>query len=289
MKIRIGSRESRLAIIQSEIVGEYLRREGHQTELVTMKTTGDLILDKTLDKIGGKGLFVKELDCALLEGRIDIAVHSYKDLPMELDARLPVVAASPREDPRDALILPQGTDQIDISRPIGCSSARRALQLKRLYPHNTVIPLRGNVLTRLDKLDNGEYAAIVLAMAGLKRLGLASRANRVFTIEEMLPAACQGILAVQARPGFDAMLLAGFNDTESADAALAERAFVAALNGGCSSPITAYAELEGDKMTLTGLWPLDNGDYITKSIHGGRADGLLLGRALAEQFLGGAL
>ena len=173
-KCIVGSRESRLAVVQSEQVTAWIRRHHPEMDvrLLTMKTTGDRILDRRLDKIGGKGLFVKELDKALLEGRSDLSVHSLKDMPMEIPGELPIVAYSAREDPRDALVLPEGVKELDLSKPIGCSSLRRMLQLKELYPEATFANIRGNVLTRLEKVDGGEYAATVLAAAGLKRLGL---------------------------------------------------------------------------------------------------------------------
>lgn len=256
MKIRIASRESRLAVIQAQMVIDSLRAHcpGADIELLTMKTTGDRILDRTLDQVGGKGLFVKELDAALLEGRADLTVHSYKDLPMELTAGLPVVAVSRREDPRDALVLPAGQTELRPDLPIGCSSLRRALQLRALFPGAAIEPVRGNVQTRLRKLDEGQYSALVLACAGLRRLGLQQRISRIFSVEEMLPAACQGILAVQARADFDVSLLAPFHDPDAAACAEAERAFVRALDGGCTSPVAAYAVLGSDgAMTLTGL------------------------------------
>ena len=158
MKLRIGSRESVLAVTQSQLVMEAIRAfdPSIELELVTMKTTGDKILDRTLDKVGGKGLFVRELDAALLEGRVDITVHSCKDLPMETDPRLPLAAFSKREDPRDALVLPAGKTELDPSLPIGCASRRRAIQLAALYPDMEVAPVRGNVQTRLRKLDEGQ-------------------------------------------------------------------------------------------------------------------------------------
>ena len=173
-KFVIGSRESKLAVIQSEMVMDYIRRTSPQTEvsLLTMKTTGDIILDRTLDKVGGKGLFVKELDRALLDKRSDLSVHSLKDMPMEVDEQLPIVGFSKREDPRDVLVLPEGTDHLNFEKPIGCSSLRRILQLKELFPQAEFKSVRGNVLTRLRKLDEGQYSALVLAAAGLKRLGL---------------------------------------------------------------------------------------------------------------------
>ncbi len=182
MKIRVGSRESKLAVAQSLLVMEAIRQAHPEVdlELITMKTTGDRILDRTLDQVGGKGLFVKELDRALLDGRVDITVHSMKDLPMELDPRLPLAAVSRREDPRDVLVLPAGATEWDRKKPIGCASARRKLQLQRLYPDCQVLPVRGNVLTRLEKLDHGEYGALVLASAGLRRLGLGTPYQPVF-------------------------------------------------------------------------------------------------------------
>ena len=204
--IRIGSRESKLAVIQSELVMDAIRADhpGLRLELVTMKTTGDRILDRTLDQIGGKGLFVKELDAALLDGRVDFTVHSCKDLPMDIDERIPLAGFTRREDPRDVLVLPQGAAELDRSRPIGCASARRTVQLRELFPGMEIAPVRGNVLTRLRKLDEGQYSALVLAAAGLKRLGLEERIARYFTVEELLPAAGQGILAVQACPAWTA-------------------------------------------------------------------------------------
>ena len=199
----IGSRESRLAVIQSEMVRDYIEKnnDGLKAELLTMKTTGDIILDRTLDKVGGKGLFVKELDRALLDGRSELSVHSLKDMPMEVPEELPLLAFSNREDPRDALVLPQGVTELDKTKPIGCSSLRRTLQLAELFPDMECKSVRGNVQTRLKKLDSGEYSALVLAAAGLKRLGLTHRISRYFEPEEMLAAAGQGILTVQGRKG----------------------------------------------------------------------------------------
>ena len=208
-KVIIGSRESKLAVIQSEMVKAYIEEHAPMTqvEILTMKTTGDKILDKTLDKIGGKGLFVKELDKALLEKKSDISVHSLKDMPMEVPSELPLVAFSKREDPRDVLVLPQGETELDLTKPIGCSSQRRILQLKSIYPNAVCKSVRGNVQTRLSKLDSGEYSALILAAAGLKRLGLENRISRYFEPEEMIPAAGQGILAVQGRAGEDVSCL----------------------------------------------------------------------------------
>ena len=283
--IRIGSRESRLAVIQSEMVIEAIHScdPEMKTELITMKTTGDKILDRTLDKIGGKGLFVKELDAALLDGRVDITVHSSKDLPMEIDPRLPLVAFSKRADPRDVLVLPEGKDAIDFAKPIGCSSLRRQLQLKKLFPEAAVAPIRGNVLTRLRKLADGKFSALVLAGAGLTRLGLGHRISRYFSTEEILPAAGQAILAVQAREDVDTACLQTFADDDGRDCLLAERAFVRTLDGGCSSPVAAFATIDGDTLTLKGMYVTEDGACCFETISGPRGQGEALGAALAEE------
>ena len=286
MKLRIGSRESRLAVIQSRMVMEKIAKAepAAELELVTMKTTGDKILDKTLDKIGGKGLFVRELDQALREERVDFTVHSLKDMPMEVPEDLPLAAFSSREDPRDVLVLPEGTTEIDRSKPIGCSSRRRQLQLKKLFPDMAIEPVRGNVQTRLAKLEAGQFSALVLAAAGLKRLGLEERISRYFSVEEILPAAGQGILAVQTRKGMDTDCLRLVQDKESACCARAERAFVRALNGGCSSPVAAHAVVEGALLTLTGFYvSADERIQRKGSIRGSAADAEMLGKALARQ------
>ena len=246
-KLVIGSRESLLAVRQSEIVLDYLRRNFPQMqfELVTMKTTGDKILHKRLDEIGGKGLFVKELDHALRDRRTDLSVHSLKDLPAEIPEDLPVIGFSGREDPRDVLVLPEDVSdisQMDFSKPIGTSSRRRILQAQEIFPQARFESVRGNVLTRLRKLDEGQYSAIILAAAGLRRLGLENRISKVFSTEEMIPSAGQGILALQGRKGVDYSCLDGFVSAQSAIAAAAERGFVSSLGGGCTSPIAAHAE-----------------------------------------------
>lgn len=284
MKVIVGSRESKLAVIQSEMVIASLKKSNPdmEFELLTMKTTGDKILDKTLDKIGGKGLFVKELDRALVEGRADITVHSLKDMPMEVSNELPLLAFSKREDPRDVLVLPEGVSELDPTKPIGSSSKRRQLHLQKLYPGIEIKPIRGNLQTRLRKLDEGEFSAIVLAYAGLKRLGLEHRVSRVFSTEEMVPAACQGILAVQGRRDFDEDILKEFDNFESRTVAMAERSFVAALDGGCSSPVAAYGEIKGDQISLTGFYVDENNRELTKTVVGPLKDGIALGRQLAH-------
>lgn len=284
--VKIGTRESKLAVIQAELVEDYIRKNSvnRETELVKMKTTGDKILNKTLDKVGGKGLFVKELDAALLDGRSDISVHSLKDMPMEVSVELPLLGFSKREDPRDVLVLPKGKRELDKTLPLGCSSARRTLQLQKLFPDIEVKSIRGNVLTRLEKLDNGEYSGLILAAAGLKRLGLETRISRYFSAEEMIPAAGQGILAVQGRKGKDYSYLDEFYDKESTCCALAERSFVRTLNGGCSSPIAAYAVVKDGTLKLTGLYALEGSTaYETGQITGNCEEAEVLGKELAEQ------
>ena len=285
-KVVIGSRESKLAVLQSQMVRDYIVCKHPETdvEILTMKTTGDKILDRTLDKIGGKGLFVKELDRALLEGRSQLSVHSLKDMPMEISEELPILAFSRREDARDVLVLPEGCYALDPSKPIGCSSLRRKLQLKEIYPDMNVKSIRGNLQTRLRKLDDGEYSGLILAAAGLKRLGLEKRINRYFTPDEMIPAAGQGILAVQGRKNQDYSYLDGYCDRDAWIAGSAERAYVKYLDGGCSSPVAAFAEVNGDEIFIRGLYYSEaTGKWITGQIKGAADNGAELGVTLAKQ------
>lgn len=291
MRITIGTRESLLALIQSETIKEYIETQRPDAEVVLlkMKTTGDKILDRTLDKVGGKGLFVKELDRALLEKRSDLSVHSLKDLPMEVSEELPVLAYSKREDPRDVLVLPLGVSELDLSKPIGSSSKRRVLQLKKLYPEAEFASVRGNIQTRLKKLDSGEYSGLVLAAAGLKRLGLAERISRYFEPEEVIPSAGQGILAVQGRAGEDYAYLNGYSDEESTYAATCERAFVRELDGGCSSPIAAFARIQSGQISLMGLYCEEDSHIFRKGEKRGPVgEAKSLGIALAQELKRGS-
>ena len=285
--VRIGTRESKLAVIQAELVANAIQKHHPEIEIkiVTMKTTGDTILDATLDEIGGKGVFIKELVLALRNGIVDICVHSYKDMPAEDDPDFPVVALSSREDPRDVLILPQKSESAhpNPEKPVGCSSKRRQCQFLQLYPHNTVEPIRGNVLTRLEKLDRGEFSALVLAAAGIKRLGLWERASRIFAINEIIPACCQGILAVQGRKGEDYRYLAEYNDRDSRDAAIAERAFTTTINLGCGAPAGVFAEITGEDTLFVRAMVADSNNTIYRGeITGNRQDAASLGIAVAE-------
>lgn len=284
-KIVIGSRESKLAVLQSEMVRDYIKKQNPEleVEILTMKTTGDIILDRTLDKVGGKGLFVKELDKALMDGRSILSVHSLKDMPMEVPEELPLLAFSRREDPRDVLVLPEGVTELDKNKPLGCSSLRRTLQLKKIYPDMEVKSIRGNLQTRLRKLDEGQYSGLILAAAGLKRLGLEARISRYFTADEIIPAAGQGILAVQGRKGENYRFLDGYCDTDAWAAGSAERAFVKLLDGGCSSPVAAHAEVYGEEIYLRGLYYNEkDGSYVTGTLRGQKKDAEKLGRELAE-------
>lgn len=286
--IKIGSRDSRLAVVQAENVISALHTAGYETQLVTMKTTGDKILDKTLDKIGGKGLFVKELDAALRDGRADFTVHSLKDMPMDTPEDLPLVAVSLRADVRDVLVLPTGVSMLSFDKPIGCSSARRRIQLQELYPQARVEPVRGNVQTRLRKLDEGQYSALVLAAAGLHRLGLEARIDRYFSVEEILPAAGQAIISVQGRADVDVACLSAWHDDNAWYCMLAERAFVRTLDGGCSSPVAAHATLQGEQMHLRGMYVSEDERIVRfGTIDGTSAQAEELGSTLARQLRAG--
>lgn len=282
--LRIGSRESRLAVVQAELVMSEIKKidPSAEAEIVTMKTTGDKRLEVSLDKIGGKGLFVKELDSALMKGKIDLAVHSLKDMPMEENPELPILAFSEREDPRDVLVLREGLGALPENPVIGSSSRRRSLQAGKLLPGASFKPIRGNVITRMEKLDRGEFDGIILAAAGLKRLGLEGRISRYFSIDEVIPPAGQGILAVQGRKNSGDLVLSQLNCPDSQYAAQAERAFVRTLNGGCSVPIAAYACKLGGKLNLKALYYLpQKGDYVTGEVWGDAEDAEKLGEKLA--------
>lgn len=286
--IRIGTRESRLAMWQAEYVAEQIRKfhPEMKVELVPMKTTGDRILHQALDQVGGKGLFVKELDLALMEKRTDLSVHSLKDVPMELPEELPLLAFPKREDPRDALVFRKKAsgDSENLRLRIGTSSSRRRIQLRELYPNAEFPLIRGNVQTRLEKINSGEYDGTVLAMAGLKRLGLEKKADRILEPEEMLPAAGQGILVIQGRAGENYSYLSELDDKEARIAADAERAFIRVLQGGCSAPSAAYAIVEGENLWLRGMYCPEEGKRYIKGEKKGRiTQAEQLGESLAGE------
>ncbi|MDR2333091.1 MAG: hydroxymethylbilane synthase [Burkholderiaceae bacterium] len=254
----IATRESRLAMWQAEHVQALLQAAGHRIDLLGMTTKGDQILDRTLSKVGGKGLFVKELELALEEGRADLAVHSLKDVPMELPEGFELACVMEREDPRDAFVSPQYASLAELPQGavVGTSSLRRQALLQALRPDLRIEPLRGNLDTRLRKLDEGQYAAIVLAAAGLKRLGLASRIRHIFEPEEMLPSAGQGALGIEIRSGRNDLkqALAPLAHQQTWLTVAAERAVSRAMGGSCSVPLAAHGRWSGATLRLDAAW-----------------------------------
>jgi hydroxymethylbilane synthase len=290
--IRIATRESRLALWQAEHVATRLRQAHPELTvvLVPMTTTGDQVLDRTLAQVGGKGLFVKELEMALLENRADIAVHSMKDVPSVLPESLMLTSMLERADPRDAFVSTQYARFADLPQGahVGTASLRRQSQLLALRPDLRISPVRGNVETRLRKLDEGQYVAIVLASAGLTRLGLAARIAEYLDVERSVPAAGQGIVGIECRRD-DAQaqrLCAALNDLDAEHCVSAERAFATRLEGSCQAPIAGFATVTKDALQLTGLVAAPDGtQVIRKQISGSRYQGAQLGIQLAEQVL----
>lgn len=290
--LRIATRRSRLALWQAEHVAALLRdaHPGIAIELVPIVTEGDRILDRTLAAIGGKGLFIKELEVAMQEGKADLAVHSMKDVPADLPPGMTIAVVLERADPRDAFVSSRyaGIAALPEGARVGTASLRRQCQLRHRRPDLDIQPLRGNLDTRLRKLDEGEFDAIVLAAAGLKRLGLESRIRATVDAADSLPAVGQGIVGVECRSD-DARTRALLAPLEHAPTRLcleAERAFAARLGGSCQSPIAAFAELDGAALTLRGLVGApDGGTLYADRVHGAASDGAQLGRALAERLL----
>ncbi|ASP47805.1 hydroxymethylbilane synthase [Cognaticolwellia beringensis] len=290
--VRIATRKSALALWQAEYVKAKLEHfhPGIQVELVPMTTKGDIILDTPLAKVGGKGLFVKELEVAMLENRADIAVHSMKDVPVEFPEGLGLEVICPREDPRDAFVsnniaslaeLPQGA-------VVGTSSLRRQCQIQALRPDLDIRDLRGNVNTRLKKLDNGEYDAIILAAAGLIRLEMPERIREYIAPEVMLPANGQGAVGIECRIDDETIktLLAPLGCEETRIRVLAERAMNRALEGGCQVPIGSYAVLENEQIYLRGLvGAVDGSEILTSEVRGNMSEAEQLGNQLAENLL----
>lgn len=287
--IRFGSRKSALAVAQTRILMDAVAAAHPEleVELVTMTTTGDVNMkpfSEASDKFGIKGLFTQELEEALKSGEIDVAVHSLKDVPMYANEELPIVAYSARGDARDALVLPDGVKEIDENLPLGCSSARRRIQLAKLLPQLRVEPVRGNVNTRLRKLDEGQFSALVLAAVGLQRVGLGERISRYFTADEMIPAPGQGILACQGRAGESYEYLDAVRCEAAACCARAERGFSAELGGGCTAPVGAYAEIIDGELTLHGFYADEaEGIYREGRACGRPEDAEELARGLARR------
>jgi hydroxymethylbilane synthase len=287
---RIATRRSQLALWQAEHVAERLTAVGARVELLPLSTQGDRILDVPLAKIGGKGLFVKELETALLEGRADLAVHSIKDVPMDLPEGLGIAAILAREDPRDAFVSlhHRSFEALPVGARVGTSSLRRQCQLRALRPDLRLLDLRGNVNTRLAKLDAGEYDAIVLAAAGLRRLGMAERITEVLEPLQMVPAVGQGAIGVEIRDDDAELrgLLATMHDDSTARRVLAERALNRALNGGCQVPIAAHAILSGDTLELRALVGAVDGSRLLHAARCGAADSPeSLGESVAAELL----
>ena len=290
--VRIATRKSALALWQAEYVKAQLEHfhPDIKVELVPMTTKGDIILDTPLAKVGGKGLFVKELEVAMLENRADIAVHSMKDVPVEFPEGLGLEVICPREDPRDAFVsntiksladLPQGA-------VVGTSSLRRQCQIKAMRPDLDIRDLRGNVNTRLKKLDNGEYDAIILAAAGLIRLEMPERIREYIAPEVMLPANGQGAVGIECRSDDDNIkaLLAPLGCEETRIRVVAERAMNRALEGGCQVPIGSYAVLEKNEIFLRGLvGAIDGSEILTSEVRGNLTDAAQLGQQLADELL----
>lgn len=290
--LRIATRQSPLALWQAEYVQQRLIacHPGLRVELVPMVTRGDVILDTPLAKVGGKGLFVKELEQAMLDGIADIAVHSMKDVPVAFPAGLGLVTICKREDPHDAFVSHHyaSVDALPQGAVVGTSSLRRQCQLSARRPDLLIRPLRGNVGTRLSKLDAGEFDAIILAVAGLKRLGLSERIRQIMPAEESLPAVGQGAVGIECRLDDQQTidLLAALNDEDTASRILAERAMNTRLEGGCQVPIGSYAVLEGDHLWLRGLVGSPDGSrMICGERRGPRSDAEKMGVSLAEELL----
>ena len=273
MKIRIATRKSALALWQANHVAALLETldDVSGVELVPLSTRGDEILDRSLQKVGGKGLFIKELEIAMQEGEADIAVHSMKDVPAVMPDGFRIAALLERANHSDAFVAPDGLrfDGLPEGAKIGSSSLRRQAQLKMLRPDLVIEPLRGNVNTRLQKLDDGNYDAIILAAAGLERLGMAERINQEFAPGEMLPAAAQGVVGIECRDDAEELIriLEPLNHATTVQTTLAERAVARRLDASCQSPVAAHAAFEDGQLAVTALVALPDGsEYIRESL-----------------------
>lgn len=292
--IKIATRRSKLALVQTDIVIDILKNKyidyfanKYEFDKLLIETEGDKRLDVSLDKIGGKGIFVKDIELALLDGSAAAAVHSMKDVPYELSEEFEIAAMPVREDVRDVFISPDGISFFDLPKGsvIATSSNRRCAQLKSLRPDIETVPIRGNVLTRLEKVKNEGYAGIVLAAAGIKRLGLENIITDYFDPKIFVPAVGQGAIGIEiVKNSVHSELFKGLDDCDIRTAVDAERSFMKRLNGGCYTTVGAYATIEGDLIFITGIFDV-NGALIKKSIKGNKKDNIELGTKLAEEIL----
>ncbi len=286
--LRIGTRGSQLALWQANHIAELLRERGHTVEIEVIKTTGDKVTDVALAKVGTKGMFTKEIEEALIENRVDIAVHSLKDLPTELSSEFDIAAITEREDPRDAFcsVHFNSIQQMPQRARVGTSSLRRQAQLKAIRLDLDVQPLRGNVDTRLRKLQDNQYDAVILAAAGLNRLGKIELVKQILSPEIMCPAAGQGALAIEIRSGdlATAERLAFLENPAARATTTCERTLLSALGGGCQVPIGAYAELRGQRIHLTAVVAHPDGTKILREFQEGD-DPIQLGEAVGELLL----
>lgn len=292
-RLVIATRASRLALWQAEHVQARLLAlyPDAQVELLKLSTRGDEILDRSLSKVGGKGLFIKELEYALLDGRADLAVHSLKDVPVDMEAPFELSTVLARADCRDAFVSNDFSSLSDLpsGAVVGTSSLRREAQLKSRFPHLQIQPLRGNLDTRLGKLDSGQYAAIILAAAGLERLGLGSRIRARMTTEDSLPAAGQGALGIEILQTRSDLreLLAPLSCPETTVCTLAERAVSRALGGSCQVPLAAYAKLEGTQLNVHALVATPDGKTIYRAaLKGPAAEAEQIGLQIAQDLMG---
>lgn len=284
--IKIGTRGSILALKQAEIVEKLLKEKFNdvKTEIVVIKTQGDKILDKTIDKIGGKGVFVKEIEQALIDRKIDIAVHSLKDMPEEMPKGLKLGAVTKRENPMDVFVSGDGKSFFDMpsGSRIGTGSLRRSVQLKNLRDDIEIVPIRGNINTRLSKIGN-EVDGVVLAAAGLNRAGLSEKISYEFSLDEMVPAACQGIIGIQIRDNdqYIEKYMIALNDKKSEICQKAERGFLKVVGADCHAPVGAFAKVDGDNIKIKAVYYTDK--IIFEEISGNVNEASELGKKLAEK------
>ena len=292
-KIRIGTRSSKLALWQAHYIESLLQKGGLETEIITMETKGDLILNQPLSEIGTKGLFTEELEVKLVSGEIDIAVHSAKDMQSELNDGLEIIAFTEREKPNDVLVSFDKNFSLQNSSAeiiVGTSSTRRKAVLKRNYPHIKIVDCRGNLQTRFRKMEEGQYQAMLLAYAGVHRMGYDDHIVKLFSLEEFTPAVGQGSIAIEISTSLDSQkkekIRALINHTETEYCLLSERAFLKKLQGGCSVPIFALASYNVNTLNLHGgIISLDGKDLISESVSGVAQNAIALGEKLADTLL----